>query len=252
MTIIYQRCPKCGHQPLPAEQAFPCACPGCGVIFAKIGQPVARSARAEQLTEESPGRWYHLLLRTPERVDQTGFWARALLLAAIVVGSVALVRMDYRSGEIGASFLHRPLLIFHEAGHVVFMPFGEWLMMLGGTLGQLLMPLLLALALLLKSRDPYGAAIGIWFLGVSLLDVAPYMYDALEPQLTLLGGGTGEDGPHDWIYLFRSVGWLARSQSIGAMTHSIGVLVCIAAIGWAAWLLRLQYRRLSGDVLHED
>ena len=222
------------------------------MIFAKIGQPVARSVRTGPLPQESQGRWHHVLLHTPERLDPTALWARALLLAAIAAWTVALVRMDYRSGEIGASFLHRPLLVFHEAGHVIFIPFGEWLTVLGGTLGQLLMPLLLAGALLLKNRDPYGAAIGSWFLGVSLLDIAPYMYDALEPQLTLLGGGTGEDGPHDWIYLFRSVGWLARSQNIGGMTHSLGVLVCVASIGWAAWLLRLQYRRLSGDVLHEE
>ena len=252
MANTYQRCPKCGHQPLPADQAFPCACPGCGVIFTKIGQPPARRARAEPLAEESQDRWYDLLVRVPERVDQTAFWARALLLAAVAMWSVVLARMDYRTGEIGASFLHRPLLIFHEAGHVLFMPFGEWLTVLGGTLGQLLMPLLLAGALLLKNRDPFGAAIGIWFLGVSLLDIAPYMYDALEPQLTLLGGGTGEDGPHDWVYLFRSLGWLARSQVIGGMTHSFGVLVCTAAVAWAAWLLRQQYRRLSGDVLHGD
>ena len=100
--------------------------------------------------------------------------------------------MDYRVGEMGESFLHRPLLVFHEAGHIVFMAFGEWMTILGGTLGQLLMPILLAGALLLKNRDPFGAAVGLWLFGVSVLDVAPYMYDALHPQLMLLSGTTGE------------------------------------------------------------
>lgn len=49
----------------------------------------------------------------------------------------------------GASFIHRPLLVFHEAGHVIFMPLGDWLTVLGGTLGQLLMPAIMAGALVL-------------------------------------------------------------------------------------------------------
>lgn len=197
--------------------------------------------------------WRDLLLRVPDRVDVTAFWFRAALLLALVVWSIALTRMDYRTGAIGQSFLHRPLLVFHEAGHVIFMPLGEWVAVLGGTLGQLLMPLVLAGALLLKNHDPYGAAIGIWFFGVSTLDVAPYMYDALEPQLMLLTGSTGENGgPHDWIYLFTSLGWLPKAQVIGALTHKSGVLVVLLSLAWAAWLLRQQHARLSGDLQQEE
>ena len=140
MATTYQPCPKCGHQPRPADQAFPCSCPRGGVILAKIGQPVARRVRIEQHGGETQQRWYDLLVRTPERVDQTAFWARVVLLLAVALWTVVLARLDHRSGEMAGSFLHRPLLIFHEAGHVLFMPFGEWLTVLGGTLGQLLMP----------------------------------------------------------------------------------------------------------------
>ena len=127
-----------------------------------------------------------------------------------------------------------------------------WMMVLGGTLGQLLMPALLAAALLLKNRDPFGAAIGLWLFGVSLLDVAPYMFDALHPQLMLLSGTTGEEGGHDWIHLFSSMGLLPRAQFIGALTHKLGALVVLLALAWAAWLLRLQWRRRAGDVLREE
>ena len=34
--------------------------------------------------------------------------------------------------------------------------------------------------MLRKNRDPFGAAIALWLFGVSMLDVAPYMYDACE------------------------------------------------------------------------
>jgi hypothetical protein len=203
------------------------------------------------VTDDDSG-WTGLLGRVPERVDVTGFWLRVALLAGFTLWGVVLIRLDYRVGEFAEAFLHRPLLVFHEAGHILFIPFGEWVTVLGGTLGQLLIPLLLTGALLFKNRDPFGAAIGLWFVGVSLLDIAPYMYDALHPQLMLLSGHTGEDGGHDWIYLFNSTGLLSRAQMIGALTHKLGALAILIALGWASWLLRLQYPRLAGDVLHED
>lgn len=260
---MFQRCPKCGHHPLPADQALPAACPACGVILAKVAQTrreqdepairpgVSRRRGAPVRLDAEPARG-SLLLRVPERVDVTAFWLRAALLAGFLVWGLYLVTRDYRTGEMGQSFIHGPLLVFHEAGHVLFMPLGEWMMVLGGTLGQLLMPALLAAALLLKNRDPFGAAIGLWLFGVSLLDVAPYMFDALHPQLMLLSGTTGEEGGHDWIHLFSSMGLLPRAQFIGGLTHKLGALVVLLALAWAACLLRLQWRRRAGDVLREE
>ena len=192
-----------------------------------------------------------LLLQVPERVDALRWWLRVVLLAGFAAWGWVLIAQDYRIGEIGSSFLHGPLLIFHEAGHVIFRLFGEWVGVLGGTLAQLLMPALIVVAFLWKNRDPFGAALGLWLLGVSLLDVAPYMYDALQPQLTLLNGSVGEEGGHDWIYLFESMGLRPRAQFIGAATHKLGALVLLLALGWAAWLLVLQRRRIGGEVLHE-
>ena len=236
---------------------MPAACPSCGVILAKVAQ--ARQWRPEPVPERPPSEeefdresLARLLLHVPERVDVTRFWLRAGLLAGFAVWGLRLIGLDYRTGEMGESFLHGPLLVFHEAGHVLFSPFGQWVMVLGGTLGQLLMPAVLVAALLLKNRDPFGAAIGLWLLGVSLLDVAPYMYDALQPRLTLLSGSTGEAGGHDWIHLFASMGLLPRAQFIGAVTHKLGALVLLLALAWAGWVLKLQRDRLAGDVPHED
>jgi len=117
------------------------------------------------------------------------------------------------------------------------------MMVLGGSLGQLLMPAILGGALLLKNRDPFGASIGLWFFGVSLLDLAPYMYDALNPQLMLLSGRTGEEGGHDWIFLFSSMGLLQKAPLIGALVHKLGALTVIAALCWGARALRLDHVR---------
>lgn len=264
MPIPYTRCPKCEHQPLPLDQALPAACPRCGVILAKVGQAVHRTqplpAAAPDLAYRDAGnhapatesRWTALFTSVPDRVDALQFWCRVGLLAALAVWSWVLIGLDYRTGEMNESFLHRPLLVFHEAGHVLFMPLGHWLMVLGGTLGQLIMPAILAGALLIKNRDPFGAAVGLWFFGVSVLDVAPYMFDALHPHLMLLSGSTGEEGGHDWIYLFSSLGLLAKSQLIGGLTHKLGALIVLLALGWGAWLLRRQYPRVDGHVRLEE
>jgi len=187
-----------------------------------------------------------MLLPRPPRDDAGLPWGRIALLAAFTVWGVVLIRLDIAEGEIGGSFLHRPLLVFHEAGHVIFRPLGEWMTYAGGTLGQLLMPAVMSVALLRRNRDAFGAALGAWLFGVSLLDVAPYMYDALHPQLMLLSGTTGDDGDHDWIYLFASMGVLQRAQGIGRATHALGTLVVLASLAWGAWAL-LNPRDESGD-----
>ena len=248
---MHERCPKCDHAPLPAEQSFPAECPGCGVILARVGTTLPERALAVAAGGDADDPVDSWLWHVPERVDATAFKMRVALLAAFAVWGLRLCWLDYRDGEIMESFIHGPLLIFHEAGHVVFRLFGEWVGVLGGTLGQLLMPGILGGALLWKNRDPFGAAIGLWLVGVSVLDVAPYMYDAWAPRLTLLGGGTGNDSFHDWIYLFDSVHQLAHAQRIGAFTHALGVGIVLLALAWGASVLRLQRRRVAGTVLVE-
>lgn len=242
---MFETCPKCGHAPLPADQSLPAACPACGVILAKVGQTATarqRRARADDLPRQvsADSRLGQLLI--PKPISRTHLLAHGLLLAALAVWSIRLIGMDYRSGEFGQSFIHLPLLIFHEAGHVIFRPLGQWMMVLGGTVGQLLMPAIITTAFLRQNQDPLGASVGLWLLGVSILDVAPYQYDALEPKLMLLSGSTGEEGGHDWIYLFTSTGLLTRAHWLGGLTHLAGALVVLLSLAWASYLLWSAWR----------
>ena len=259
----YQQCPKCAHAPLPTDQALPAACPSCGLILAKYAENHLRARNtAQALVSGSPqadaahDNWMAsllaLLFYVPAKVDNTRFWGRIALLVLFAIWDVRLIALDYRDGEMNTSFLHGPLLVFHEAGHVVFRLFGEFMMFLGGTLGQLIMPAILAGALLIKNRDPFGASIGLWLVGVSLLDVAPYVYDALQPQLMLLSGTTGEEGGHDWIYLLETMGLLARAHRLGSFIHKLGSVVVLLSLGWAGYILWKQRDRLAADVLHEE
>lgn len=256
---MFARCPKCSHQPLPADQTLPAACPSCGVILAKVAQHAAqrgqpsgyRHRTSAAVQNDHDFGWRALLLRVPERVDSTLFWCRAALLAVFAVWGLWLMTRSVADGEMAQSFIHGPLLVFHEAGHVLFMPLGPWMTVAGGTLMQWLMPVVMGAALLWKNRDPFGAAFALWLLGVSVMDSAPYLYDALHPQLTLLGGHTGEDGGHDFIYLLDSLGLRHHSQGLGLLLHKLGAGLTLLALVWAGWLLRLQHGRRAGVVLHE-
>lgn len=254
MSVSYRTCPKCQHTRQPHETAEPERCPACGLYFAKWATRDSFVAPAlvrqhDGADEPNGGGWRaelrERLNHVPEHMDTTRIHASAVLLALIAVWSWRLYAMDYRDGEIMFSFMHNILLPIHEAGHVIFMPFGEFMTILGGSLFQLLLPLICAGALLWTNRDSFGAGLGLWWVGVSLLDLAPYIYDAREPQLMLLGGHTGEDGPHDWIYLLGAFGKVQQSQGYGAFTHTLGLLVMLLGLGWAALTLKRWRRAIA-------
>jgi hypothetical protein len=192
-------------------------------------------------------RWADYLFQVPARVQPAVFWARVLAFLCLAVWGWRLAGLSVAEGEMNGSFAHAILIPFHEAGHVIFRPFGEFLMYLGGTLGQLLMPAVLIVALLRQNGDAFGASLGLWLLGVSLLDIAPYMYDALHPRLMLLTGGIGVEGGHDWIFVFVALGWVGKAQTIARATWALGVAVLALANAWGAYMLYCQRQYLAED-----
>src|SRR5205085_10737443 len=123
----------------------------------------------------------------------------------------------------------------HEAGHILFMPFGQFMTTLGGSLTQVLVPLVCAAALLWQTHDPFGAASAVWWAGENLIDLAPYINDARDLKLVLLGGGTGaEQEGHDWEYLLNAMGVARQDHTIAAVVQAVGILTMIAALVWGA------------------
>jgi hypothetical protein len=247
MPDSYSQCPKCGYKP-PQPLPVSATCPACGIYFFKWEQaqlphhPVLPSAQDES-SPRSLRSYAGALLQPLEQLDEVSFYVRCTLLGLLALWSWSLFACDYRDGEIGASFMHNILLPIHEAGHVLFRPFGEFMMILGGSLFQLALPWGIGIAFIRVNRDNFGAAIGLWWGSISLLDLAPYIYDALHPQLILLGGHTGEDGPHDWIYLLSALGQLHNAQRWGMIAHTVGGMLMLAALVWALAVLRRQHQQ---------
>ena len=218
-------CPKCGS-PAPAEAL---ECPRCGLIFAKFQHRMAEAVaepplpvaqRVTVVTQEDP-------LAAAARLG------RGVVLAGLVVWTWQFARAPMGAGVMD-SVLHLPNLIFHEAGHVLFSPFGRFMTVLGGSLFQVLVPVTCAVAFL-RQKDTFAAAVCTWWAGQNLLDLAPYIADARALQLVLLGGHTGaEVEGHDWEYLLTALGWMQHDRALGLAAHRVGLLVMAGAIGWGA------------------
>jgi hypothetical protein len=171
---------------------------------------------------------------------------RSIVVAALALATWHFARTPLGSAA-GESFLHLPNLVFHEAGHVLFAPFGEFMTVLGGSLLQVLVPLACATSFAVQYRNGFGAAVCTWWAGQNLIDLAPYIADARALQLTLIGGRTGaEVEGHDWEYLLTALGMLHRDIGLGRLAHFGGSLVMIAALIWAAALI-LRGRETDED-----
>ena len=165
-------------------------------------------------------------------------------LAALIAMALWSVSVGFGRMTDPPTVLHLSVILFHEAGHVVFAPFGTALGVAGGTLGQLLMPLICGIALH-RSGDRFGAALCSAWMGLSLVDASIYAYDAADPVLPLIGGGTGADSFHDFVFLFDRYGQLRHARGWAMFMKAIGVLGALASLAWAAALLVLQRERLT-------
>jgi hypothetical protein len=158
----------------------------------------------------------------------------ALIAVAIWTLKLATEPMD----DVGDSFLHMINLPFHEAGHIIFSPFGRFMMILGGSLMQVLVPIVCAAALYIQNDDPFGAALCAWWAGENLLDLAPYINDARALNLILLGGPANAVEGHDWEAILTSLGWLHLDHALANGAHLMGAavmwtaIVCALVVTW--------------------
>jgi hypothetical protein len=122
-------------------------------------------------------------------------------------------------------FIHGIDLIFHEAGHVIFGFFGEFVAVLGGSLNQVLIPAV-ATAAFLRTRQWASAAVALFWTGQSLTDVGIYAADGRVKALPLLAEGL----IHDWNYILGRLGLLGSAETVGRLMFGAGALVMLGAL----------------------
>lgn len=118
---------------------------------------------------------------------------------------------------------HEPYLLqninltIHEAGHTILSFFGEFIMFLGGTIFQILFPLLFT-CYFFKQLELFSASIMLWWFGVNLFEIGTYAADAQTQLLPLIGG------EHDWTYILGRMNLLPQSTLVGNIFHVAGVI----------------------------
>jgi len=149
-------------------------------------------------------------------------------LAAVLLGLVA-IRYFWLNQPV--ALVQSINLVFHEAGHVIFSPFGRVIGVAGGSGFEAGLPLALTL---LAIRDRHWTATGgclVW-LATALHSISVYAGDAQARRLPLLGG---EAVVHDWWFLLRHFDLLDRDGEIARMIWTAGlgvaILGCLALAG---------------------
>ena len=159
-------------------------------------------------------------------------YAKMALVAGLGLWTIWFARTPL-SADVNQSFLHLPDLVFHEAGHIIFSPFGRFMTVLGGSLLQCLIPVIAAVSFI-RQEQPFSAAICGWWAGQNLVDLAPYIADARALRMVLLGGRTGaEVEGHDWEYILTQLSLTHRDQGIGMTAYALGVTIMIGALVYA-------------------
>ena len=124
------------------------------------------------------------------------------------------------------AFISGVNLIFHEAGHVIFSLFGQFMYVLGGTIGELLIPTVVAGHFFLK-RQLFSLGFALWWLSTALLNVGIYAADAKERALPLI---TGDESTHDWMYLLLETNLIRYDNIIGGIFITASVFVFLGAL----------------------
>ncbi|MCX5816718.1 MAG: J domain-containing protein [Proteobacteria bacterium] len=187
-----------------------------------------------------------LLFSVDEKVNPFYFGGRVFVFLIFFIWGVKFIFHSVESNYAGESFMHGVTLAFHEAGHLIFGILGDFMGVLGGTLLQIIIPLV-CLGAFLKRADTFSASIALWWVGQNFMDAAPYINDARKQELMLLGGVTGQDVPgfHDWNNILGRLGLLKLDHFLANTSHYFGVLLMLASFAWGGYILYRQYKNLD-------
>jgi hypothetical protein len=191
--------------------------------------------------------------------DKSFIWRLPIIIYFALLLQSNLQKSDWALNRM-ANFFSALDFGIHEIGHRLFIPFGEFMTIAGGSIFQLLFPLLWMLGFLQKKW--YFAASMCWcWLGLNLFDVATYAADARARELPLNIGfaifgidptntDAAYDQSHDWYQILTRLNKLDSDLVIAQGFRNAGIIAFIVGftIG-GVLLITMLYgtvRRLNG------
>lgn len=166
----------------------------------------------------------------------TKLYGAIALLIILALSTAELIIRDW-------SLIQGVNLMFHEAGHTLFMFGPRFLTIAMGSGLEILIPLLLTIYFL-KDNELLGGMFSLWWTGTALWSVGIYVSDAVSKQLRLLGG---DGGIHDWNYLLSNTNLLHKTLDIGAAISTLGTICISIALGILCLFIYEQFETKKED-----
>lgn len=155
-------------------------------------------------------------------VTKTGFMVFSV--------AVVLIGVAEASPPVGwFPILDGANLLFHEVGHPFFGMFGRTMGLYGGTIAQLVFPLVVAVEFWRRGATMSFAVGSLWFFQ-NFFNIARYAADARAQVIPLVGGGE-----HDWWNILSRWGALKHDVTIGIIIASIGLSGIVLTWAWVLW-----------------
>jgi len=144
------------------------------------------------------------------------------IITYIFLGILAILSVREYQGQ-GFFLIDTVNFIFHEAGHPIFFLFGDFIHALGGTLGQLIIPLVFFWYFFFHKQF-LSSGVMLWWFGQNFIGIGAYMADARVQALELIGG------QHDWTYILGRLRLLKYDQVIGSSVQILGLIIMLLSI----------------------
>lgn len=245
---MYQKCPKCGYKNAAIKEDA--VCPKCGLIFDKWLKNKYKSKIENNSNQNALfsthliSQLKHKLFFVSENFSRSRFVVNCVIYLIFFIWGWSFILADHYSAELNHSFMHLINLVFHEAGHVIFRLLGDFMSILGGSLLQLLVPIIFLISFL-KRRDTFAASIMLWWFAQSMMDLVAYIDDAQRQEMWLLGGVQGKDLPgiHDWNNILSQLGMLEYEHVIAFIFSWCAITLMIMAFGWGGVLLKKMAKK---------
>ena len=209
------KCPYCGAANSPDSEL-------CGVCARNLRIPagVRAEAKARKMLSSGPAavRSAPENVTAAENIPASGHPARLWARLGVVAGLFLFYLQWFRQANY-FSFLDFVNLAFHEAGHVFLSMFPRFISFAGGTLSQLVFPVICLVHLKRRGAN-LGWQLCLFWVGESLLNISIYVGDAIKQELPLVGGGE-----HDWTYLLTELGLIAHTTGTAKAVFLAGSAV---------------------------
>ena len=130
-------------------------------------------------------------------------------------------------------------LFIHEAGHFFFSLFGQVIYFMGGSLFQVILPIVFLIVFARTSIR--SMSFSLFWIGESMVNVSIYIGDAQWKRLPLIS----RHATHDWNWLCVHLNLLDYAESIASVVNIIGILTCIAALGIGIYCIAKDMREIQ-------